>query len=114
MADVKTTTARPGNPQGGQMAGKPKSSSNFLVNLIIVIACIAAGELIYYFVFGRSSNFKHKEMHSPANFFGTMYSGGFIVPILMATAFTLLCFVFERALTIFKARGSMNAGEFVR
>jgi biopolymer transport protein ExbB len=43
-----------------------------------------------------------------------MYTGGFVVPILMATLLTLLCFVVERALTIFRARGKGQTGEFVR
>ena len=43
-----------------------------------------------------------------------MYQGGFVVPILLATLFTLICFVVERALTIVKAKGKMDAGEFVR
>ena len=45
---------------------------------------------------------------------GTMYSGGFVVPILLATLLTLLSFIVERALTVIKAKGKMDAGEFVR
>jgi biopolymer transport protein ExbB len=43
-----------------------------------------------------------------------MFQGGFVVPVLLATLFTLLCFIVERALTIVKAKGKMDAGEFVR
>lgn len=53
-------------------------------------------------------------MHVPANLLGQMYMGGFVVPILMGTLLTLLAFVVERALTIIKAKGKMDAGEFVR
>jgi biopolymer transport protein ExbB len=112
MADVKTAPARPSNPQG--TAGKPKNSSNFLVNLIVVVCCIVAGVLIYFLVLGNAGNFQDALKEKPKNFLGTMYSGGFVVPILMATLLTLLSFVVERALTIIKAKGKMDGGEFVR
>ncbi len=117
MADVKTTAAKPGTPNSGNRSGKPKNSNNFFVNLIIVAACILTGILIYNFVLGNPNNFadgaaRHKG--KPGNFMATMYEGGFVVPILMATLLTLLCFVVERFMTIFKARGKGNSGEFVR
>jgi len=107
MADVKMA------PQS--RAGKPKNSSNFLTNLIVVLACIVSGVLIYNFVLGSPSNFHDgPAKQHPQNFMGQMYSGGFVVPILMATLLTLISFIVERALTVFKAKGKMDAGEFVR
>jgi biopolymer transport protein ExbB len=116
MADVKTP-AKPGTPQSGNRAGKPKNSNNFVLNFIIVLACILTGVLIYKFVLGNPNNFldgaaRHKG--KPGNILATMYEGGFVVPVLMATLLTLLTFVVERALTIFKARGRGNSSEFVR
>ncbi len=115
MADVKTAAPRP-SAQGNQ-AGKPKNASNFFINLGVVVACIIAGQLIFHLVLGNPSNFidgatKHKP--KPGNLMATMYEGGFIVPILMATLLTLLCFIVERALTIVKAKGKMDGAEFVR
>jgi len=112
MAEVKTAAAKPSNAQGN--AGKPKNSSNFGINFILVLCCIAAGILIYSFVLGNAGNFQDALKEKPKNFMGTMYSGGFVVPILMATLLTLLCFIVERALTVFKAKGKMDGGEFVR
>jgi len=109
MAEVKTAAARP-----TASAGKPKNSSNFWINFLVVIACIVVGILTWKFVLGSDSNFSDAEKHHAKNTFGTMYQGGFVVPILLATLLTLLCFVVERALTIFKAKGKMDAGEFVR
>lgn len=115
MADVKTTTARPSSPQGGNRAGKPKNANNFLINTIVVVACIVLAIIIYMFVLGSPGNFTDgTARHVPKNFMGRMYTGGFVVPILLSTLLVLLCFVIERALTIFKARGSGNQGEFVR
>ena len=113
MADVKTAAARP-SATHGTSAGKPKNSSNFLYNLLIVVACIVAGYVIWKFVLGSSGNFADADKAKALNTFGLMFQGGFVVPILLATLFTLLCFVVERALTIIKAKGKMDAGEFVR
>jgi biopolymer transport protein ExbB len=115
MADVKTTTARPSAPQGGHKAGKPKNANNFLINTLIVVCCIAVAIIIFRFVLGSPGNFKDgAARHAPSNFMGQMYTGGFVVPILLATLLTLLIFVVERALTIFKARGKGQTGDFVR
>jgi biopolymer transport protein ExbB len=113
MADVKTAAARP-SATHGTSAGKPKNSSNFLYNLLIVLTCIVAGYVIWKFVLGNDGNFMDAEKLKAKNTFGLMFQGGFVVPILLATLFTLLCFVVERALTIIKAKGKMDAGEFVR
>lgn len=113
MADVKTAAAKPTGAQGS--AGKPKNSNNFWLNLIAVVACIVAGEVIWKFVLGAEGNFQDgATREKPANVLGTMYQGGFVVPILMATFLTLVVFVLERALTIVKAKGKMDGGEFVR
>lgn len=109
MADVKTAAAK---SQGH--AGKPKNTSNFMVNLLIVLACLAIAEGVFHGVFGAASNFKDAEKHVPANGLGTIYSGGWVVPILMSSCLILISFIVERALTIVKAKGKMNAGEFVR
>jgi biopolymer transport protein ExbB len=121
MAEVKSAPAKPtpsssqGQNHGSAGAGKPKNANNFMINLMVVVGCIVIAECIYYLALGRPANFHDgAERHKPANFAGTMFSGGFVVPILMATALTLFSFIIERALTVFKARGKVAAGEFVR
>jgi biopolymer transport protein ExbB len=117
MADVKTTTTRPSAPQGGNRAGKPKNANNFLINFLIVLACVVVAHLIFYFVLGSPGNFADpatKHVPKNGNLMGTMYSGGWVVPILMSTLLVLLVFVIERAMTIFRARGTGQTGEFVR
>ncbi|WP_276134967.1 MotA/TolQ/ExbB proton channel family protein [Polluticoccus soli] len=107
MADVKTAAKT-------HQAGKPKNASNFMINLIIVLACIGVAEIVFHVVMGSAANFKDAEKHVPANGMGTMYLGGWVVPVLMGTALTLIAFIVERALTIIKAKGKVNGAEFVR
>ncbi|OSZ79478.1 flagellar motor protein MotA [Chitinophagaceae bacterium IBVUCB1] len=108
MAEVKAA-AKPSS-----QAGKPKNSSNFMTNLLVVVACIAVAELVFHFVFGAAGNFKDAEKHVPANGLGTVYSGGWVVPILMSSTLILIAFCVERALTIVKAKGKISPAEFVR
>jgi biopolymer transport protein ExbB len=110
MAEVKQAAT------GSMASGKPKNSNNFYLNLAVVASCIVVAIVVYSFVLGNPANFKDVERIHPKenNIAGLMYSGGFVVPVLLATLFTLLCFVVERALTVVKAQGKVDGGEFVR
>ncbi|MCB0696990.1 MAG: MotA/TolQ/ExbB proton channel family protein [Chitinophagaceae bacterium] len=110
MAEVKSA----GSKSQGSRAGQPKNSNDLLKNFLVIVAMIAIAELIFFFVLGSPSNFLDEEMHKPKNMLGNMFLGGFVVPILMGTALTLFYYVFERAMTIFKAKGKMGATVFVR
>ncbi len=112
MADVKTAAAKP-TPSGNR-AGKPKNSNHTMINLAIIVICFVVAHLIFHFWFGSAENFKDAERHVPKNFLGMVYTGGFVIPILMSTALIMLCFIIERALTIMKSRGKVNGAEFVR
>lgn len=107
MAEVKSAAKTQG-------AGKPKSGNDLLKNTLVIAVMLVIAICVFLFVLGSPSNFLDEEMHKPKNMLGNMYLGGPIVPVLMATALTLLYYVFERAMTIFKAKGKVNATEFVR
>jgi biopolymer transport protein ExbB len=108
MADVKTAAPKTAN------AGTPKSTSGFMLNLLFVVGAIALAHILFYVVFGNQSNFLDEHKHKAKNFMGTLYTGGWVVPILISTLFVLIIFVIERALCIMRAKGKMPAGEFVR
>lgn len=110
MADAKKTVSK-----AATSANPKKDSSHFWLNFGIVALCLLITNLIFYFVFGMDSNFLDSpHNHKPANFMGTMRSGGMIVPFLMGTALICLVFIIERALTIFKSKGKMGNAEFIR
>ena len=108
MADVKPTVSKAANASG-------KSTSVMLINTIIVVACIVVAHLIFHTVFASTNNFNDgAARHQPKNLMGTMYLGGWVVPILIATFLTAMCFIIERALTVFKSRGKMTNAEFIK
>ncbi len=92
---------------------KNKTSAGFplIVSALAIVICICIGIFIYTMVLGAKSNFD-AEGH-PHNILGTMYKGGFIVPILLGFLFTVITFAVERFMTIQKANGKGNTDKFV-
>ena len=108
MADVKPAVTKTANASG-------KTTSVMLINTVIVLTCIVVAHVIFYTVFASTSNFNDgAARHQPKNLMGTMFLGGWVVPILISTLLTALCFIIERALTVFKSRGKMTNSEFIR
>lgn len=97
-----------------------KKTSN--IQAYFTVAIIIVEYIISYIVFskimGSPSNF---ENHDPikgnpvnGNVMGTIYKGGFIVPVLMTINLIVITFTIERLITILRARGSGNVSNFVR
>lgn len=93
------------------------SGSSIFASLTIVI-CIAIGFLLWKFVMGDASNFEGGDPTNGhpkvGNYFGMIYKGGFIVPILMGMLLMVIVFSFERFLVISKASGSGSVDVFVK
>lgn len=87
----------------------------FIVSALAIAICLVIGIVVYKFVLGDPGNFDAEgpEKGHPHNFFGIMYKGGFIVPILLGTLFTVITFALERFITIQKANGAGNTDKFV-
>jgi biopolymer transport protein ExbB len=104
------------NPSKGNSA-----AASLFAGLTIVIALIIA-EVVYYTVFGAAANFTDPEKHSPVptsissvkHYFGVIYAGGPIVPLLITVFLTVIAIAVERFITLGKAGGRGNTGAFVR
>ncbi len=84
----------------------------FVIPILLVLAYV-----IYKFVFGASSHFQGGDPEkSPidGDYYGIIYKGGPIVPLLLTCALTVLVFSIERFITISRAKGSGSIDEFVR
>ena len=96
--------------------GKAKSMFAAIVIPVLILISI----LFHVFVLGSSGNFEngdtagHPVKDGMAGWFGTVYKGGFIVPILIAILLTVITFSIERLLTIAKAKGKGNVEGFIR
>ncbi|WP_040300508.1 MotA/TolQ/ExbB proton channel family protein [Arcticibacter svalbardensis] len=98
-------------------AKKESSGSSIFASLTIVI-CIVIGILIWKFVMGHPSNFDGGDPELghplPGNFFGMIYKGGVIVPMLFGMFLMVIVFSIERFIVISKAAGSGSVEHFVR
>jgi len=93
---------------------KSKASGfNFMSAFIAIVIAIVIGELIYYLVLGHPSHFDAEGHPKNGNFLGTMYKGGFVVPLLLSILITIIIFSIERLITISKAKGKGNTTDFV-
>lgn len=96
-----------------------KTSGGFplIVSALAIVICLLIGVFIFKFILGAPSNFEggDPDHGHPLNgsFLGTMYKGGFIVPILLGLLLTVVTFAIERFITISKASGKGNADKFV-
>ena len=86
-----------------------------MVSALAIVICIGIGVFIYKGVLGAASNFEggDPDKGHPHNILGTMYKGGFIVPILMGFFLTVITFAIERFVTIQRAAGSGNTDKFI-
>ena len=98
-------------------AKKESSGSSIFASLSIVM-CILVGTLLWKFVMGDPSNFEGGDAETghplPGNYFGMVYKGGYIVPVLMGLFLMVIVFSFERFFVISKATGKGNVDQFVK
>lgn len=119
MADLKPTPTATKTISNVQ----PKKSSN-AISWIAPVVCLILGYVIWRFVFGSPNNFEKPDLNNwfwpdhhklkPNTGMAKMYEGGIVVPILIGSFFIVITFVIERLLTIKKATGAGNIGEFLR
>src|SRR3954465_9813219 len=112
MAETKPTASAVSK---SSTSVQPIKKSNS-ISWVAPVACIIAGYVIWRFVLGAPGNFNQPDPaggfwpkhQGPKSGMVRMYEGGIIVPLLLATFFTVVVFVIERLLTIGKATGSGN------
>lgn len=94
-----------------------KTSGGFplIVSALAIVICLLIGVFIFKGILGAPSNFDggDPDKGHPHNMLGTMYKGGFIVPILIGFLLTVFTFAFERFFTIYKASGKGSTDKFV-
>jgi biopolymer transport protein ExbB len=77
---------------------------SLFITILLVVAFVVS-LLIFTLVFGNPANFKDPTMTTPINVFGQIYKGGPVVVALMTISIMVITFVFERLLSLKKAKG---------
>lgn len=82
----------------------------------VIVICFAIAVLLYQFVLGNPANFMNNDPNNhplPGNFLGTIYKGGFIVPVIQTLLLTVIALSIERYMAINSAFGKGSLTKFV-
>lgn len=122
MATTNATAPKKSAPKA-----QSKGFTGIKSGLSVIICCAVLAVLIYLFVFGHASNFKggeealgaafsvlsDAESIEPDGLVGTVYKGGFVVPIIWTLLFSVVAFGIERFFAIRNAYGRTSLAKFV-
>src|SRR5947208_3458838 len=100
------------------MSSQPKSGGNSKAIFagIVIPAAIVIAFIVFKTILGNPSNFMENNPENlplPGNYLGTIYKGGFIVPILIALLMIVITFSIERFITINSSKGKGSVDGFV-
>jgi len=93
-----------------------KKGFGTLFTTLVIPILLAVAIILYKFVFGDPSHFQGGNSDNqpiPGDFFGVIYKGGMIVPILMTCLMMVLTFSIERLIAIGRAKGKGSSASFV-
>jgi len=95
---------------------KESSSSSGMFATLTIPICIVVAILIFIFILGQPSHFADGDTANgtPNDFFGRIYRGGNLVPVIMSYLLMVIVFSIERFVVIGKASGTGNVDAFVR
>jgi biopolymer transport protein ExbB len=80
----------------------------------IIVLCFLAALCIFNLVLGNGDNFQGGDnANAPVNILGTIFKGGYVVPIIHTLLLTVLCLTVERWLALKTAFGKKNLTKFV-
>ena len=64
---------------------------------IVVFTAIVVGIIVWWFILGSPANFfDGANRMKPNNLMGMMFTGGYIVPVLIALSIMVITFIIER------------------
>lgn len=92
-------------------------TSNGVSAGIVIIICFILAVCFFHFVLGNPSNFmdNNPDNHPfPGNYAGTIYKGGFIVPVVITLLLTVITLSVERFIAINRSKGKKALLGFVR
>ncbi len=110
MESQKPMAPKPSAAPATQVAAKIKKEEK-ISNIrgiknafIVILCCCAAAICIFLFLMGAPGNFEGGTTDGhPLNLAGTVYKGGFIVPILMTLLLTVIVLSIERWIALSSA-----------
>ena len=86
-----------------------------MFSTIVFILALVIAFAIYWFILGDTSNFKDGEARRvPITLLGTIFVGGWLVPILIMLSILVVTYIFERVFSLNRAKGNGSMTTFIR
>jgi len=98
------------------METKPKnqkSRSKGASAMIVILGCAIVAFAFFHFICGADSNFDEKGHPINGNIFGTLYQGGYVIPVVITLLLTVFALSVERLIALNKASGKGSVTKFV-
>lgn len=103
---------KPNATQPIKKAAKKKNNAPGIKNAAwVIVICALIAVCLFIFWFGADQHFD--EDGHPQNLWGTIYKGGFIVPVLQTLFLTVIVLAVERYIALSAAKGKGNIAKFV-
>ena len=96
---------------------KNKSFTGIKSSGLVILGCLALAICIFLFIFGNPANFMNNDPNNHplnGNLLGTIYKGGFVVPIIQTLLLTVIALSVERFFAMRTADGKGKLVNFVR
>ena len=93
-------------------AAKAKNAKKGFNAFVVILLSFVISICFYNFVLGAAGNFD--EAGHPINLLGTMYLGGFVVPIIQGLLVLGIILSVERLIALGKAKGAKSVDKFVK
>ena len=91
-----------------------KKTKKFSVSAAwVILVCAIIAHCFFYMVCGAESNFDEKGHPINGNMFGTLFQGGFVIPIVISLLLTVVALSIERTFALNKAKGKGSLVKFV-
>ncbi|GHT13178.1 flagellar motor protein MotA [Bacteroidia bacterium] len=97
-------------------AKKPKKVKDYKTSVsafLIIVICLIVAHAFFYLICGADANFDEKGHPINGNIFGTLYQGGFVIPMVITLLLTVIALGVERFIALNKASGKGNITKFV-
>ena len=103
-------------PAAAPKAAAPKKSSGFQgirAAFWVIVVCFIIAICVFKFVLGNPNNFEGGDPEGhPINLLGTIYKGGYVVPIIHTLLLTVIALSIERWLALRTAFGKGSLAKF--
>lgn len=90
---------------------KPRSKG--VSAFLVIIGCAIVAHLFFYLVAGADSNFDEKGHPINGNMLGTLFQGGWVIPIVITLLLTVFTLSVERFFALNRASGKGSTSKFV-